>query len=43
MVWSIARSRSPRFDLGGSVSCGTPYGLFQVPLELSVGAVARAD
>jgi hypothetical protein len=38
LVLNTARSRSPRFGIGGSISCNTPHGLFYIPLSLSAEA-----
>lgn len=35
MVLNVARSRSLRLGIGGSMSCQTPYGLIYLPLQLS--------
>lgn len=42
MVVNVLGSRTPRFELGGSFSCRTPYGVIHVPLALSSEALASA-
>ncbi len=43
MVWNVLRSRNPRFDIGGSFTCGTPYGVIDVPLRLGSTALAAME
>lgn len=34
MILNVVQSPSPKFNVGGTIKCGTPYGLIYVPLKL---------